>query len=55
VDETLPSDSKPSKKVLPQLEKIGGDEEFTVSNNWLVFLTILKNMSSSMGRMTSHI
>jgi hypothetical protein len=23
--------------------------------NWLVVLTILKNMSSSMGRMTSHI
>jgi hypothetical protein len=31
VDETLPSDSKPSKKVLPRLEKIGGDEEFTYS------------------------
>jgi hypothetical protein len=29
--------------------------DLTASINWLVVSTILKNMSSSMGRMTSHI
>jgi hypothetical protein len=30
-------------------------DSLQISQNWLVVLTILKNLSSSMGRMTSHI